>query len=43
MNLKQSGRYVWGLFSDSAPLSEFYLSKIGEALATNGLSGRERE
>ena len=43
MNLKRSGRYVWGLFSDSAPLYEFYLNEIGEALERNGLIGEDRE
>jgi len=43
MNLKQGGKYVWGLFSDSVPLYEFYLNEIGEALATNGLIGGDRE
>jgi hypothetical protein len=41
MNLRQKGRYVWGLFSDAAPLYEFYLDEIGDALVASTLIEEE--
>jgi hypothetical protein len=37
VNLMQSGRYLWGLFSDSAALTGFYLDAIGAGLAKASL------
>jgi len=39
MNLRRSGRYIWGLFSDNAALYEFYLDEIGRALKEKDLIG----
>jgi hypothetical protein len=44
MNLSHAGRYIWGLFSDSIPVYEFYLERIGANLGANGLiEGRPDE